>query len=37
VADPTIVERLQNRVMGFLLDVLQAPTAPRPVTATATR
>jgi dipeptidyl-peptidase-4 len=38
VADPQIVERLQMRVTGFLLDVLKAarPPAPLPAPATAT-
>ena len=31
VPDPVVTEQLQTRVMKFLLDVLQAPTPPKPL------
>jgi len=40
VPDPVVTEQLQGRVMKFLLDVLQAREAPKPlapVKATASR
>jgi len=40
VPDPVVTEQLQTRVMKFLLDVLQAPNAPKaipPAKATASR
>jgi dipeptidyl-peptidase-4 len=38
VPDPVVTEQLDTRVMKFLLDVLQAPSAPKPLPkATASR
>jgi dipeptidyl-peptidase-4 len=38
VPDPNVTEQLQTRVIKFLTDVLQAPTAPKPLPkATASR
>jgi hypothetical protein len=31
VPDPVVTEQLETRLMKFLTDVLQAPTAPKPL------